>query len=72
MSDSREEFEKFAKNHGNNFFPDFTRDDSDNEEYWGNATQKSWQAWQHQQARIDALEARIEGLEGDLRTRGNE
>jgi hypothetical protein len=56
MIKSREAFEKFAREHQNNIFPDFSRCDSNNDDYWGNATQKAWQAWQHQQSRIDSLE----------------
>lgn len=50
---SREEFERWIKSIGvGSSVKNLTRGDRDYNSYW---TEAAWQAWQHQQARIDEL-----------------
>jgi len=69
MSDSRKSFEAWFME----FYEEKEKPDIyDDGDYVDTHTHSQWIAWQHQQARIDALESKIEELEGDLRTRCNE
>ena len=46
MNESRKEFESWATENRNAYFPDFTRANDKKDNYYGIATQAAWEAWQ--------------------------
>ena len=46
MNESRKEFEEWATENRNAYFPDFTRANDKKDDYYGVATQAAWEAWQ--------------------------